>query len=146
VKNQDNPLLVLREMQQTNPFLFGLPLNLGNHQTEHHTRLPHSPMESLMSLFDKAKEAAHAALEKTNDAAAGAVDATKRAGGTLADGASAVASKAKDVASGALDASKSAVGSVAATVGTAAHSASSATIAAAEKLTGKDLNKDGKIG
>jgi hypothetical protein len=32
-------LFVLREMQQTNPFLFGLPLNFGNYQAE---RL-HSP-------------------------------------------------------------------------------------------------------
>jgi hypothetical protein len=54
--------------------------------------------------------------------------------------------QANDVAGGAMNATKGAASSVAGTVCSAAHTAGSAAVAAAEKLTGKDLNKDGKIG
>jgi hypothetical protein len=54
--------------------------------------------------------------------------------------------QAKGVAGGAMGATKGAASSVAGSVGSAAHTAGSAAVAAAEKLTGKDLNKDGKIG
>jgi hypothetical protein len=95
-----------------------------------------------MSFLDMAKDAAATALDKTNAVAGAVAETAKDAGAAVATGAAGVTHKAADVASPAVDATKNAahhVGDVASSVG-------SAVLAGAEKLTGIDLNKDGKIG
>jgi hypothetical protein len=128
-----------------------------------------------MSLIDKAKQAAHSALDKTKEAAGSAAQAVEHAatkagnamheaGAAIAQGASSAADRAKLMADKAADATestraavkhgaqttlnkaKTAGASAVAGAGQMANKAADAVVTGAEKVTGKDLNKDGKVG
>lgn len=133
------------------------------------------PKGSAMSLIDQAKQAAQAALDKTKEVADSAAQAVEEAAGkaghvleeagsAFAQGVTSAAEQGRALAGEAAEATASASAAVmhgaqgafnsAAAAGAGAVAGASqiagkavdAAISRAEKLTGKDLNKDGKIG
>jgi hypothetical protein len=108
------------------------PFSICNEPT---LRLPFILLGSAMSFLDMTKNAAATAVDKTKDVAGAVADTAKNAVQAVAESTSPVTAPVvegvKSAASG--------VGAVAAAIG-------GTVVAAAEKATGVDLNKDGKVG
>jgi hypothetical protein len=99
--------------------------------TDKATDAGHAVAAVAESAIAKASEAGQAVSEAAGSAAAKAGEVAQQAGTSLASGASALAGQAGTLASRAVEATKS---------------AGAAGLSAAEKVTGIDFNKDGKIG
>jgi hypothetical protein len=110
-----------------------------------------------MTILEKAKEVAGNVATAVEHAAEKVGAVAKDAGGSIVEGAKKLAHNTSDAAKQAgaaindgahvaLDKTKEVGGNVASSTGSLASRAAGAVVATAEKITGKDLNKDGKVG